>query len=453
MTDKLVSPGGEYELNLQGDGNLVVYRRADGMPIWASGVDPNPLPPQPPLPPPVGRKGIVRLDGKCLTDDGGAWLAFGTSDFPLLSLMRNEAARAEENVHWLAERRLDAVRVFADVSGPSWADRSIQFTDPDWLDLAHASVELVQSYGMRLIWTLFAGPREQHDPSWYRMATQTMAGLIAERPESVLYSEVRNEQEGPNDTTMRECAALLRGILPQMPVALCGTPEKELPKVYGGSRANLATVHWDRRYEERGWRPVRQPWGYYELVEMPQAHANNEPIGIDSSIASETDPQHLAGAALSAWLTGECAYVLHTGAGIRAGGAADLARNPPRKANMWEQPTLEPTLALIEEIRELLPADLPSWERHGHAWPSHPLDITSSVGDKCEAPGGTGCNRCYAMTRGDRAVVGVTGIRGRFVASSKGAPFLVYRPGRPLEGPTALFDLAEEDGALAILIR
>jgi len=104
-------------------------------------------------------------------------------------------------------------------------------------------------------------------------------------------------------------------------------------------------------------------------------------------------------------------------------------------------------------LRELLPADLPNWDRHGHAWPSHPLDIQSDVGDRCEAPGGTGCNRCYAMTNGDRAVVGVTGIRKQFLANSKASPFVTHRPGHEAVGPQRLFDLAEADGSLALLIR
>ena len=33
----LISKNGKYSLDLQGDGNLVIYRRSDGLPIWASG--------------------------------------------------------------------------------------------------------------------------------------------------------------------------------------------------------------------------------------------------------------------------------------------------------------------------------------------------------------------------------------------------------------------------------
>jgi len=186
---------------------------------------------------------------------------------------------------------------------------------------------------------------------------------------------------------------------------------------------------------------------------MPVAHLNNEPIGIDSSIASESDPAHLVAAALTGWISGEAGYVLHHGAGIRAGGQADLDRG--RKANVWEQPSLETALALITSARALLPADLPNWDRHGHAWPSHPLDIHSAVGDAVEA-GEPGCNRCYAATSGDHAVVLVAGIRGRFRASTKAGAFTVYRPSGVAwvsSGPVTSIDLAEDEGAAALLVR
>jgi hypothetical protein len=186
---------------------------------------------------------------------------------------------------------------------------------------------------------------------------------------------------------------------------------------------------------------------------MPVAHINNEPIGIDSSVAAEADPVRLAAGAITSWITGEAAYILHHGAGIRAGGAADLARG--RKANVWEQPTLDQALALITSARTILPPDLPAWDRHGHAWPSHPLDIHTAVGDTVEA-GAAGCNRCYAATAGDRAVVFVSGIRDRFRASSKAWPFTVYRPSGAAwiaSGPYTSIDLAETDSAIALLIR
>src|SRR5574343_134076 len=407
---------------------------------------------RPPAPTPSpGRRGVVRLEGRAFADDAGPWCALGVSEFPLLWLMRHEIDRAARRASWYRARGADYLRAFADVGGPTWADRTIDPDDPGWERDIHNAIGLAARSGLRGAWTIFAGPAMAHDAAWYQRTTTRFCTLLADALPTVQMIEIRNETEGPDDVTMRECASIVRLSLPGVPVALCGIPESDLPRLYAGSPATLATVHYDRRYDERGWRPVRQPWGYYDLHDMPAAHVSNEPIGIDSSVAAESDPMRLCAAALTSWVTGEAGYVLHHGAGIRAGGAADLAKH--RQADPWDEPALEQALALLAGAREFLPTDLVTWERHGHAWPSHPLDIQSDVGDACEAPGGTGCNRCYAATHGDRAAVVVAGIRGRFRATSKGGPLFVYRPGWTADGPTTHIDLAEADGALAVLLR
>lgn len=398
-----------------------------------------------------GRRGVVRLEGRAFADDAGPWLALGASEFPLLWLVRHEPDRAAARLRWYRACGVDYLRIFAEVGGPSWADRTIAPDDLGWESDVHGALELAAHHGLRLAWTIFAGPPTVRASSWYQRTTTRLCALLAGSLPTVQMVEIRNEGEGPDDATMRACAAIVRAQLPGVPVALCGTPESDLSRFYAGSGATLATVHYDRQYAERGWRPVRQPWGYCELQDMPIAHVSNEPIGVDSSVAAEADPVKLCAAALTSWVSGEAGYVLHHGAGIRAGGAADLARG--RQADPWDEPALEQALRLIAGARECLPADLVTWERHGHAWPSHPLDIHSDVGDACEAPGGTGCNRCYAATSGDRAVVVVAGIRGRFLASAKSWPFRVYRPDWTADAPTHFIDLAEDDGSLAVLIR
>lgn len=403
---------------------------------------------------PFVRTGLVRLDGRAMADNAGPWLALGASYFPLLWLIRHDRPRLEQTLTWLKARGVDFVRAFGDVSGATWADRAVDMDAATYAaDLADA-LALVAHVNLRVAWTLFAGPAGAHDPDWYQRKAVAFAERVGTRQDAIQYLEVRNETEGPDDATMRACASILRANLPGVPVALCGTPESGLPDLYRGSDATLATVHWDRAFGERGWRPVRQPWGYYELDGMPEAHVNNEPIGIDSSGAAESDPVKIAAAAITAWLTGECAYVLHHGAGIRSGGAADLAKG--RQADVWDQPALEPALALITGARAILPADLPAWSRHGHAWPTHPLAIETAVGDAVES-GADGCNRCYAATRGDQAVVFVTGIRGRFRAPSKAGAFTVSRPSGdawlPAGSPPTTFDLSEAESSVALLIR
>lgn len=397
------------------------------------------------------RSGLVRLDGRGMVDDGGPWLALGASYFPLLWMVQNDPTRARQNLAWLKDRGVDFVRVFADVYGPTWEDRAMPMTDPNWPAVADAAIRLCHELGLRIGWTLFAGPLMDRPADWYQHATDTYLAAIAPHLDAVQYSEVRNETVGCDDETARACARRLADALPATPVAVCGLPETELPALYRASGATVATVHWDRQPTERGWRPVRQPWGYYDLAGMPAAHINNEPIGIDSSVASESDPVRLMGAAVTAWLTGECAYVLHHGAGIRAGGAADVAKD--RQVNVWDQPTLGDALRLIARARDILPPDLPNWNRQGHAWPTHPLSIQSAVGDACEAPGGTGCNRCYAATRGDRAVVGVMGIRQYFTATSKAGWFTVHRPDQAPSGPLPIIHLTELVSPVAILVR
>jgi hypothetical protein len=401
------------------------------------------------------RTGRVRLDGRAMVDDSGPWLVLGASYFPLLWLVRHDRDRLLANLTWLKAQGVDFVRAFGDVGGPTWSDRVIDMDAATYATDLHDALGLVRDLGLRVAWTLFAGPQGAHAPDWYPRKSLTFADALAGRLDAVQYVEVRNEAEGPDDATMRACAAALTGALPGLPVALCGTPESGLPALYSGSAATVATVHYDRAYSERGWRPVRQPWGYYELDGMPEAHVDNEPIGIDSSVAAEADPVKLAAAAVTAWLTGECAYVLHHGAGIRAGGAADLARG--RQADVWDQPAREPALALIAGARALLPADLPTWSRHGHAWPSHPLAIDQPVGDAVEA-GAAGCNRAYAATRGDRAVCLIAGIRGHVSAADKaGRMWTPYVP-RPdgtwtAYGPTDSINLSEAEASAALLIR
>lgn len=410
------------------------------------------------------RSGRVRLDGRAMTDDGGPWLALGASYFPLLWLVRRDRDRLISNLTWLKARGVDFIRSFGDVSGVTWSDRAADMDAATYESDLHYALGLARDLGLRVAWTLFAGPAMAHDAGWYRRKALAFAEALAGRLDTVQYIEVRNETEGPDDATTRVCAEALSTALPGVPVALCGTPEGGLPAIYAGSSATLATVHYDRAYHERGWRPVRQPWGYYDLDGMPTAHVNNEPIGVDSSVSEhvengvvvqgEHDPVKMACAGVTSWISGEAAYVLHHGAGIRAGGVADVEKG--RRADCWDQNSLESALALLAGARVVLPANLCHWERQGHAWASHPLTFSCAIGDDVESGAG-GANRAYAATQGDRAVCLVAGIRGRFRARSKAGPLAVWIPRRDgaweQMGPSAEIDLHESQAAAALLIR
>jgi len=205
----------------------------------------------------------------------------------------------------------------------------------------------------------------------------------------------------------RQLASRVRAML-SLPVAITGTPESELGVIYGDSRATVMTLHCDRTYTERGYRPIRQikhevPWAGLWV--------NNEPIGIASSIAQEDDPVRLAAGAITTWVCGSGAHIVHTAAGIY--GNAYLGPTGPRAANLWEQPTLEPALALIANAKRRLPVDLPNWTRKTHGWADHPLTFSTKVGDEVEASASVpGCNRAYAAVAGDgRWVCFIAGIQ------------------------------------------
>ena len=179
----------------------------------------------PTTPLPDARRGRVRLSGRAMVDDLGPWLALGASYFPILPMVRDEFGRAAANILWLATRHVDFIRAFTDVSGPTWADRRIEIDDPDWASLMRQAVAVVEECHMRVWWMLFAGPREQHDPAWYRAATHKVVDQLEMAMDTVQGFEIRNEGEGPDDQTARQCAEIIRRRLPEVPVALCGTPE------------------------------------------------------------------------------------------------------------------------------------------------------------------------------------------------------------------------------------
>ncbi len=108
-------------------------------------------------------------------------------------------------------------------------------------------------------------------------------------------------------------------------------------QLYGGGVCDVVTIHPDRDISKADgpWRPVRQPWFLQFTPDIPELVEIGEPIGPQSSVAEDADPLRLTMAAAVGALCGAGAYCLHTGAGIRGGGAA----------NLWEVRHIEATLA------------------------------------------------------------------------------------------------------------
>jgi hypothetical protein len=379
-------------------------------------IDP-PVPVPPPVPV-VGRTGLVYMANHCMVDDQGATNWIGSSYFPLLWMVKNEYSRCRENLMWMSQRGVQFVRAFCEVGGPTWADRVIDPRDPEWLSQFRHSLILAKECGLRVEPTLFAGGVLTKEREW---SDATDKFIDAARPmlDVIQFPEARNEENGPGVTQARELAGRIRMQL-GCPVAICGSPENMLGEIYKDSRATIATLHVSREAGERGYRVVRQI--KHEIPNLPPGLVNNEGKGIRSSDDKndEGDPMLFAAAAITTWICNGCAFVFHTGAGIRAGGAADIAIG--RVANVWEQPTMEESLRLMVEAKKRLPHDVANWTRYTHGHEKHPLRFLTKVGDDVEA-GADGCNRAYAAVAADgRWVCFIAGIRNK-VGFTSSTPF------------------------------
>jgi hypothetical protein len=239
-------------------------------------------------------------------------------------------------------------------------------------------MERTKRHGLRVQVTVFAAADQvMTDKAERRAWVDLWAARVSRDPSAFFIVEVANEYWQNGFDTPEELHELTirmneKTVVLVAPSAMgCGSiPEdpgpspcqREWATVYANGAANLATPHFDRDVSKSdGYdRPVRQPW---EMLFAPrdldiQAYVNNEPIGPQSSVAEDGDPLRLAMAAATTWLAQGAGYTLHTGAGIRGGGAADLARG--RSSNVWEVPRIGEIFAEIARVRRLLPAGLPN---------------------------------------------------------------------------------------------
>jgi hypothetical protein len=182
MTDKIVSPSRRYELNIQDDGNLVVYRCADGKPIWASNtVDLSPLPPPPP--PSPSSLPRLRVRGHVFeTETGEPFTAIQASDFNLLSRFQSG-----ENLSELLAQRVgcgfNMLRVWTLFSIPNIGH---------YLDIDYGAVpeflQLCGSYGLYVQLTGYTSTeRTDHWPQ--------LVDAVADEPNVLL--ELGNELDLP----------------------------------------------------------------------------------------------------------------------------------------------------------------------------------------------------------------------------------------------------------------
>lgn len=113
--DRLVSGNGVYELVLQDDGNLVIYRA--GVPLWASNTEQQPDTDPPPDP---GTVANLNLRGRQLYAGDRVFRWRGITAFALLAMIAQ--GRRGEAEAWMAAQQARGFNVFRVLSMCSWLE-------------------------------------------------------------------------------------------------------------------------------------------------------------------------------------------------------------------------------------------------------------------------------------------------------------------------------------------
>lgn len=335
---------------------------------------------------PITKRGSSFVDG-----NGQEFNGIEATLFWGLWAEKFDPAKLDANLSSARTYGIEAVRFLTMVGGASWADRVIDPTWPDYWQNVDNYVARLKRHGLLGRPTVFAAAdvmmpssaaREQWADAW--------AARVQRERDRFYYIEAANEYWGNGIVSADELRALTKRINDRTDVLVtasspsCGSyPEGndqswaadvkagkideaerrrrgvcqgEWRAIYGSGAADLITQHFDRDSSKSDgyWRPVRQPWemqfGAFELLDI---FTNGEPIGPQSSVYSDTDPERLAMAAVVTYVSKGASYTLHTGAGVRGGGQADL--NLGRAANLWEVPNIAATTSAITKLRAVLP--------------------------------------------------------------------------------------------------
>ncbi len=361
--------------------------------------------------------GVVRLEGYSFADDEGPFLGLGVSYFQALRHAKYEPERLEANLRFLSARGFNYIRVLSMVNWDGLEIAPVSFTNreghrveawPDYWERLRALLDMAHGAGLRVEVTIFADAQYVMPDRADRVrhldgVLEHVRGL----EDRVMHLEVANEawqngfwgEEGVRD--LREFAAYLAERT-ELLVAITSNHDVSgdwLEKLYGGSAADLATVHFSRdmRTEEGGWLPVRDCYRVGRVLGLPPV-TSNEPVGPGSSVATERDPVRLCAAAVFAYLAGLPGYVFHSGAGV-------YAREP-----FEEMPGMD----AFGSIRRVLPGDVANWERYDGLEVGSPFTVYCGVEAGrywTEAAGAEeGCHRYIGMRKGKQFVSLVTGV-------------------------------------------
>lgn len=397
--------------------------------------------------------GNVRIQGNSFSDDSGPFLGLGVSYFQALHRAKYDRARLTNDLALIASKGFNYVRVLSMVSWDGLEIAPVKFVNragrtvagwPDYAQQLGDLLDIVAAHGLRTELTIFADAQYVMPSKATRQAhLDLVLAVLAGREAKVIHLEVANEawqngfpgKQGVAD--LREFTKYLadRTAVPVAITSYDDTSDAGIAALYRGSAADLATVHFSRDIGtiEGGWLPVRDCYRAGHLPGVPPV-SSNEPIGVNSSVAAESDPIKLCAAAIFAYIANLPAYVYHARAGIS--GYAKCC--PPSGAEM----TFEASAGInaYQFVRAILPPDLSSWVRNDGLEAAAPFTVFCNSQPNAYWPTvanpTSGCVRNIGAAKGTEFVSFPMGILGGGVTLQARRP-MQFRAFHPLTGSVA----------------
>lgn len=359
------------------------------------------------------RTGPIRVSGRAVADAQGEFPALGATLFWAAWAYKHDRPRLDEHLKLLAAHRFDYIRALGVVGRqPVWAGREIDWRWPDYDQvIAGVTDHAFDRYGLRVEWTIFGDGDQVIPNAADRVAlVDRFLKMSQGREHKIMHFEVANESwqngfGGPHGVQqIRELAQRLSAGT-TIPVAISDSEGHDCEShltLYRDLGMDILTEHFSRDVDSRlrHWAPVLAPLGLRECKGLPAVVSSNEPIGPDSSVASDSDPFRLVGAAVSAYLAGAGLYVFHTDAGVWG------------RKRLLDMPNAERTLEAFAAMKTYLPADIVNWQHHRHDSPDLPLiPIAGGVKGAIWPEGhNDGAAEVLGATRNDQFVVVPVGV-------------------------------------------